>query len=323
MTRTRWDLKAWLLQKYVQKKLAQGRPANSFEPVRGFADCTRENGIRVLRDIRYGTTYPNSFLDLMIPKNSQEETVPVVLYFHGGGFLFGSKASGDPLAGEKSTEGGLLHLLLSEGYAVASADYALAPQYRFPVPIIQANQALDFLQSNSRQFGLNCSKIIMMGGSAGADITEIYAVALNNPDYAMALELTPSILPDQLRAVVIDEAALAMPFHDKKMDTMLGSFAGVNDMEHSETVQIMSAHRWIRTQYVPAFITASNQDRFFKENLDVLTKALDRIGSPYVSVYPDRQTFGEVPHGFMAQLDTHASQLAVSQLLPFLRRYVK
>lgn len=49
----------------------------------------------------------------------------------------------------------LFDKLVENGYNLVNVNYALVPDYKFPVPVIQMNQAINFLVENSEKYNLN------------------------------------------------------------------------------------------------------------------------------------------------------------------------
>ena len=90
------DLKCRVLQKAVYAKLYKGHKPNEWEPWQKPGEKRLDNGLICRNDIRYSETYPNSYFDLWRPDDSGERR-PTIVYFHGGGFIFGDKSTGDPL----------------------------------------------------------------------------------------------------------------------------------------------------------------------------------------------------------------------------------
>ena len=80
------DLKCTLIQKAVYAKLYKGHKPNEWEPWHKPEEKRTENGLICRNDVRYGETYPNSFADIWYPDDSGKKR-PVVVYFHGGGFI--------------------------------------------------------------------------------------------------------------------------------------------------------------------------------------------------------------------------------------------
>src|SRR5579859_7453445 len=80
-------------------------------------------------------------LDLHVPEGTQ--ACPVVVYAHGGGFVDGSRRCG-PWA-----------FLLQAGYAVASVDYRLAAEAKFPFPIHDLAAAVRWVRANAQAYRLD------------------------------------------------------------------------------------------------------------------------------------------------------------------------
>jgi acetyl esterase/lipase len=102
---------------------------------------------------------PSQALDLYAPKKAKD--VPLIVWIHGGGFLFGSK-EGFPV------EPVPLHLLL-EGYAVASINYRLSPEALFPAQLEDCKAAIRWLRAHAEEFGIDPSRTGVWGASAGGN----------------------------------------------------------------------------------------------------------------------------------------------------------
>ncbi|MBA3593645.1 MAG: alpha/beta hydrolase [Polaromonas sp.] len=112
------------------------------------------------------------------------DKLPVLMYFHGGGFTIGSVASHDILCRQLS------HLA---GCAVVSADYRLAPEYKFPTAANDAWDALAWLSFHADDKGLDGTRLAVGGDSAGGSLAA--ACAIQARDMAMPLELQLLIYP--------------------------------------------------------------------------------------------------------------------------------
>jgi acetyl esterase/lipase len=85
---------------------------------------------------------------------------PVFAYFHGGGFVYGNRDEG--------LKGALKDKLLAAGFAVLSFDYRLAPETKLEEIVEDARDAMRWLKSDGgERFGLDVSRIVVAGGSAG------------------------------------------------------------------------------------------------------------------------------------------------------------
>ena len=89
---------------------------------------------------------------------------PTLIYFHGGGFVVGSLESHD----------GLCRLFAAEGgFKVIAVDYRLAPEHPWPAAVDDAMAALQWIEANSAQLGVDGGRIAIGGDSAGGMLAAI------------------------------------------------------------------------------------------------------------------------------------------------------
>ena len=113
-------------------------------------------------------TYCNSqSLDLYIPSAAITRPLPIAMYIHGGGMTAGDKSDLNPV---------FLDALASAGYAVASVNYRLAPQSRFPAQIEDVRCAIRYLRAKAPKYGLNASELFAFGTSVGGQLVALAAL---------------------------------------------------------------------------------------------------------------------------------------------------
>lgn len=95
------------------------------------------------------------------PRNV-DGALPVMLYFHGGGWVIGDVRSFDHLTRFIAGEGNM---------AVLSVEYRLGPEHRFPIAFEDGFAALAWLQQHARDLHVDENHIAVGGDSAGAGIT--------------------------------------------------------------------------------------------------------------------------------------------------------
>ncbi len=111
---------------------------------------------------------------------------PVLLWFHGGGFVAGDK-SGDVSA--------YLNAALDNGWDILSVNYSLttaAGENQFPAAIQDAKRAVRWVKSNAQAQDWDPNKVAAMGESAGGNIAGMLAASTNDPS------LEPTDLPAEL-----------------------------------------------------------------------------------------------------------------------------
>lgn len=107
-------------------------------------------------------------------------TLPVLVYFHGGGFTIGSVATHDVLC---RTLSHLAHC------AVLSVDYRLAPQHKFPVAHDDAWDAVQWVAVHGAGRGLDASRMAVGGDSAGGTLAAACALQARVVGLPLALQL--------------------------------------------------------------------------------------------------------------------------------------
>jgi acetyl esterase len=105
---------------------------------------------------------------------------PVLLYFHGGGFVLGGLDTHDSLCRQ---------LALRSGAAVLSLDYRLAPEHPFPAAWDDAWSALRWLFANASRWGLDPDRIAVGGDSAGGTLAAATALRARDEGLPLALQL--------------------------------------------------------------------------------------------------------------------------------------
>lgn len=93
--------------------------------------------------------------------------LPVILYFHGGGYALGDLDGYDNVCRQ---------LCQDSGAIVASAAYRLAPEHPFPAAPEDAWAALNWVAEHARRFGGDPSRLAVAGDSAGAALATVVAI---------------------------------------------------------------------------------------------------------------------------------------------------
>jgi len=88
--------------------------------------------------------------------------LPVVMYFHGGGWVLGSKNTHDRL---------LRDLVNGANWVFVFVNYTPSPEAQFPVPIEQAYAATKYVAEHSKELGVDSSRLALAGDSVGGNMT--------------------------------------------------------------------------------------------------------------------------------------------------------
>ena len=290
---------------------------NSYEPLREPVRTTKDNGQFIITEIRYADDYPNSFLDITYPDENVDIQRPTVIYFHGGGFFGGSKCDGDPLAETDATA--LLDDICSEGFNLVNIDYALVPEYRFPTPVIQANEAFLFLMDHAEEYHLNMDQIVIMGSSAGAIITSQIGSVITNPDYTALLGIDPALKSEQVKALVIDDAPLVYDKFSIETKILVGNYVKGSIFLSKEEVKKYNNIMWITEDYIPSVLLGSE----YYVDMREMDTALEKAGVEHELIDPLAEVNIEMPHCFVAneRVDETAKD-AYNRMIAFIKQKV-
>ena len=97
---------------------------------------------------------------------SKNEILPIMIYFHGGGWVLGNVDTHDQVCS----------ILVNRGkYDLIAVEYSLAPEAIFPKAINEGKKILKSISENKYDLKINNKKIILCGDSAGGNIATVLA----------------------------------------------------------------------------------------------------------------------------------------------------
>lgn len=94
-------------------------------------------------------------------KKGESEKLPVYIYFHGGGFLFGTLKSEDAVCAQTA---------INTGVMVFNVNYRHTPENAFPTAHLDSQDAFIWLHRNIETIGGDASKVVVGGISAGGQL---------------------------------------------------------------------------------------------------------------------------------------------------------
>lgn len=124
-------------------------------------------------DIPYDDKSARQKIDLYLPPEaSPEAPVPLVVFFHGGGFMAGDR---------RDMQVAIYLGVLNHGYALASVGYRVSSEAQFPEPVRDCKAAIRRLRAIAPAYGIDPSRIAVAGNSAGAYMALMVACTPNVP----------------------------------------------------------------------------------------------------------------------------------------------
>jgi acetyl esterase/lipase len=129
-------------------------------------------GVRAWHDVVYQTLpgYRPQIVDIYVP--AMPGPHPLILYIHGGGWMAGHTRHSGALADFPK----VLAALAAEGFTVASLEYRLAAEARFPAQLQDVNAAIRFLRAHAAEYRIDPARVGLWGGSAGGHLAALTGV---------------------------------------------------------------------------------------------------------------------------------------------------
>ncbi|MGY3450389.1 alpha/beta hydrolase [Bradyrhizobium sp. USDA 4353] len=191
---------------------------------------------------------------------------PLVVFVHGGGWKRGDKRN--------ATGAAKVEHLLAQGYAFASIDYRLVPAATVEQQAADVAMAVAWLRNNAGRLGIDPSRIVLMGHSAGAHLV---ALVGTDPRYFTAAGLS---LRDISGIVALDGACydVARQLADSgrfMLDTYIQAFGTEPERQRALSPTLQAAK-----PNAPAFLILHVDRADGKAQSEALGAALMQAGTP-------------------------------------------
>jgi acetyl esterase/lipase len=250
---------------------------------------------------------------LLIKPRGVDGQLPVVLYMHGGGWIFGSASSHGRLAGG---------LAVAADAAVAFVDYALAPEARYPVQIEQCYAVARWVTEQGDTQGLDPSRIAVAGDSAGGNMATVLCIlAKHRGDVSFVQQSMFYPMTDALTDEDTESYRLFKdgPYGDAKtMEWFWSTYLPEHqDLRRESTVSPLRATFDELKDLPPALVIVDEND-ILRDQGEAYASKLQAADVPTASV-----RFNRTMHDFMmlAPLrDTETTRAAISLAASTFRR---
>lgn len=234
-------------------------------------------------DLHYGPDEKWNALDVYYPRGTAG-ALPVIVSFHGGGYVYG----------DKEVYQFYCMSLAQRGFAVVNFNYHLAPEHKFPTPLLEANAVFRWICSHAQEYYMDTENVFLVGDSAGAQLASQYALIWADPEYAALFGLT---VPGFRLAAVCLNCGMYDLKHDAAARTGAPRAYFDPDPETAYGEQINVLDR-IDSRYPPAYVMSAAND-FLLGSCAPMAKLLAERGVTVESkIYgtPDDKTAGHVFH---------------------------
>lgn len=98
-------------------------------------------------------------------------TLPLLVYFHGGGWTIGDLDTHDVLCRQ---------LAQASGCALLAVDYRMGPEHRFPAAVDDCSAAVTWAREHAATLGIDAQRVAVGGDSAGGNLAAVVSIALRD-----------------------------------------------------------------------------------------------------------------------------------------------
>lgn len=271
------------------------------------------SGVIARTNLSYNDSDKEALFDIFYPENTTK-TLPTIVWVHGGGWV----------AGSKEDVANYMKILASHGYTVASLDYSIAPEKKYPTPLFQVNEAFKYLLMHASELFIDSQRIVLAGDSAGAQIASQVAVIVTNATYAQEIGIKPVLKPEQLRGVILACGAYDLNLPDYRgpaadfLRTVLWSYSGTKNFLKDPKMRHASVVNYVTAEFPPTFLTVGNGDPL-QEHSKELARTLEKWGVSTTTLFFPQDLTPALPHEYQFNLDIPQGQEALKRILEFLK----
>lgn len=277
------------------------------------------SGIASVKNQQYRQHDKDAKLDVFYPQSvvHTDTALPTIVWVHGGAWISGNKESVDPY----------LQILAGQNYTTVGIDYTIAPNAKYPTPVVQTVAALKYLQQNAKRLHIDPNNIVLAGDSAGSQIAAQVATIITSPSYAHKIGIHAPIAANQLRATILNCGAydLTLPNYNgedgKFLKTVLWAYSGSKDFLSDPVIKEASVADYATKDFPTTFITAGNDDPLESQSKE-FAQVLGKLGIKTDTLFYAENHQPRLPHEYQFDLDTADGRNALARIKSFLANTV-
>ena len=278
--------------------------------------------IEVIKDITYPSQFQKNQLDIYVPQ-AVNESLPVVFWIHGGGYVGGDKHLMREFA---------VYLAHMARVIVVTVNYQLAPSLQYPGQLQQVDEAYRFMVENKSQYPFcDLDRVFFGGDSAGGQIAAQYVLVQTNEDYARDLSMTRSVPSDSLLGMISycgpldlsqmaneQSSNLAM---DLFMRTVAWSILGERKLKEHPLLTETSLVGHLNQDFVPSYVTDGNSLSFASQGI-AFAQRLEELQVPVKTLFFE-DVNDVIAHEYQFNFKTKEGQKNLENTIKFIKENIE
>ena len=253
-------------------------------------------------------------LDVLVPHEAHP-SLPVYVYFHGGGWTSGDKGPLTKYCASQVAGGAMV---------VVNVNYRTATRAHMGDILGDANEALAWVAREISNFGGDPTRLVLGGDSAGGQIAALLTATTTRSELAAHYGITPAVARSSIRGLVQHCSAV-----DFSVIFERGFILGLQFVQMllpervarhmlPAAARFLSPIEWLDAGFPPVLVTTSEQDPFYRANLNFIRR-LAAHSVPVETLIYDRGT-RNARHTWQQNSTFAESQAVYRRLQDFVRR---
>lgn len=265
-----------------------------------------------LSEVAYGPHHKQR-INIFRPAGDQGYVYPILIYFHGGGFL----------VGDKNGYNRICRTLADYGYVTFNVNYRLAPKYRYLAQMQDVANAIDWIYRHANSYSGDRQSIVLAGDSAGALHASWYATGLEKSELFGYVGVKQTIPRGALRGLLL---FYGLYDFDGVLHTgfpFIGTYVRIfllddQDRPFSERAAWLSPMRYATHTLPPVFLCAGEKDSLWPQSVEY-AQALRSKGVNTTTLFFGKSLYPDAHHGFLYFANRQCTKRAFQEAARFLQ----
>lgn len=270
--------------------------------------------VRYTLDIDYvGDGARAHHLDVIAPVGDQG-ALPVYVYFHGGGWTSGDKATLTKYCASQARA----------GMVVVNVNYRRATRFHMTHIMQDADAALAWVLENVAEYGGDPQRIVLGGDSAGGQISALLAASASRPELAQHYGIRPAVPAGVIRGLVQHCSIVDFSVMFERGFIMSLQFVRMLLPERlsgpalRRAARFLSPIEWLDAGFPPVLVTTSESDYFYRANLNFIARLRQHAVRVETVIYDRRNR--RTRHTWQQDARHPESQVVYRALQSFVRQ---